>query len=68
MPTRLSRLDQHVQVGVSAIGASSDDECKMFNMKNKEFALTVDGDKIECGFVGALYLMALEQDGRLKKP
>ena len=48
--------------------ASSDDECKMFKMKNNEFALTVDGYQIECGFDGALYLMALERDGRLTKP
>merc|ERR1719230_812675 len=39
----------------------------MFNMKNKEFAFDVDVSKLSCGLNGALYFVAMDQDGGMSK-
>merc|ERR1712048_740631 len=39
----------------------------LFQLKNKEFTYTVDDSQIGCGLNGALYFVAMDQDGGAKK-
>jgi len=52
---------------VYMMNAGSDDKYKMFKLKNREFTFTVDDDEIDCGLNGALYFVAMEQDGGAKR-
>nr|BAF57344.1 putative glycosyl hydrolase family7 [uncultured symbiotic protist of Hodotermopsis sjoestedti] len=36
---------------------------KIFDLKNKEFTFTVDDSNLECGLNGALYFVAMDEDG-----
>merc|ERR1712137_478121 len=40
---------------------------KMFRLKNREFTFTVDDSQIDCGLNGALYFVAMDQDGGAKR-
>jgi len=42
---------------------NSDDKYKMFKLKNREFTFTVDDTQVGCGLNGALYFVAMEEDG-----
>jgi cellulose 1,4-beta-cellobiosidase len=45
------------------LNAGSEDKYKMFKLKNREFTFTVDDNDVDCGLNGALYFVAMEQDG-----
>merc|ERR1712130_2511 len=49
------------------LNAGSEDKYKMFRLKNREFTFTVDDSQIDCGLNGALYFVAMEQDGGAKR-
>merc|ERR1712187_896990 len=49
------------------LNAGHDDQYKMFKLKNREFTFTVDDNQIGCGLNGALYFVAMEQDGGAKR-
>nr|BAF57469.1 putative glycosyl hydrolase family7 [uncultured symbiotic protist of Cryptocercus punctulatus] len=40
---------------------------EMFKLKNKEFTFTVDDSKLPCGLNGALYFVAMDEDGGVSK-
>lgn len=40
-----------------------DSSYKLFNLKNKEFSITVDDSNLPCGLNGAMYFVEMEQDG-----
>ena len=42
---------------------SDDDNYYMFKLKNKEFTFDVDVSNLPCGLNGALYFVAMDQDG-----
>ena len=48
---------------VYMLNAGDDDKYKMFRMKNREITFTVDDSLVDCGLNGALYFVAMEQDG-----
>ncbi|KAJ1448954.1 glycosyl hydrolase family 7-domain-containing protein [Pelagophyceae sp. CCMP2097] len=39
------------------------DKYMMFNLKNKEFSLTVDDSQLGCGLNGAVYFVSMPEDG-----
>ena len=41
----------------------SEDKYKLFKLKNREFTYTVDDSELDCGFNGALYFVAMDEDG-----
>merc|ERR1712048_1186551 len=49
------------------LNAGDEDKYKMFRLKNREFTFTVDDNQIGCGLNGALYFVAMEQDGGAKR-
>merc|ERR1712130_774446 len=49
------------------LNAGSEDKYKMFRLKNREFTFTVDDSQIDFGLNGALYFVAMEQDGGAKR-
>jgi len=46
---------------------NGEDKYKMFHLKNREFTYTVDDSDIGCGLNGALYFVAMEEDGGAKR-
>merc|ERR1712193_16096 len=44
-----------------------EDKYKMFKLKNREFTYTVDDSQLDCGLNGALYFVAMDQDGGASK-
>jgi len=40
-----------------------EDQYMMFKLKNREFTFTVDDSQLDCGLNGALYFVAMDQDG-----
>ena len=46
---------------------ASDTKYQMFKLKNKEFTFDVDVSQLPCGLNGALYFIAMDEDGGLSK-
>ena len=46
---------------------NGEDKYKMFKLKNREFTYTVDDSGLGCGLNGALYLVAMDEDGGKSK-
>ena len=41
----------------------SDTSYRMFNLKNREFSITIDSSNLPCGLNGAMYFVEMEKDG-----
>merc|ERR1719230_2079757 len=54
-------------VGSRTYLMESEDKYMMFKLKNREFTYTVDDSQLECGLNGALYFVAMDQDGGASK-
>ena len=52
---------------VYMLNAGDEDKYKMFKLKNREFTFTVDDSGVDCGLNGALYFVAMDQDGGAKR-
>merc|ERR1719432_628118 len=45
----------------------TEDKYQMFHLKNREFTLTVDMDRMPCGLNGAVYFVEMDEDGGIAK-
>merc|ERR1719331_3571407 len=54
-------------VGSRTYSMESEDKYMMFKLKNREFTYTVDDSQLDCGLNGALYFVAMDQDGGANK-
>jgi len=54
-------------VGSRTYLMASEDKYQMFKLKNKEFTYTVDDSTLDCGLNGALYFVAMDEDGGASK-
>mmetsp|Transcript_32624 Transcript_32624/g.86061 ORF Transcript_32624/g.86061 Transcript_32624/m.86061 type:complete len:468 (+) Transcript_32624:47-1450(+) len=50
-------------VGSRSYMMNSEDKYEMFMLKNREFTFDVDVSELPCGLNGALYFVAMEEDG-----
>lgn len=50
-------------VGSRLFLLEDDDNYKLFNLKNREFALDVDSSTVECGMNGAMYFIEMAANG-----
>lgn len=50
-------------VGSRLFLLEDDDNYKLFNLKNREFALDVDSSTVQCGMNGAMYFVEMAANG-----
>jgi len=50
-------------VGSRTYLMENEESYKMFKLKNREFTYTVDDSNLDCGLNGALYFVAMDEDG-----
>jgi len=54
-------------VGSRSFLLESETKYKMFKLKNKEFTFDVDVSQLPCGLNGALYFVAMDEDGGMSR-
>ena len=50
-------------IGSNLYLVNSEEEYRMFQLKNREFTVDIDTSTMECGMNGALYFIEMEKDG-----
>ncbi|CAG0919841.1 unnamed protein product [Notodromas monacha] len=60
-------VDENGGIALDDLEATLRKNVKMFQLKNREFSLTVDVSNLPCGLNGAVYFVEMDEDGGLSK-